>query len=132
MPYSITYNKDDGGVITNYSGILNGESIINATKERLASTRDIKSYRYFLSDYSEVTDFNVSSKTVQKSAQLALQFSKIIPKLHLVIIMPTDLKYGIARMWQSYATDEVTGWKTKVVKTRKQATKWIEENLNSL
>lgn len=132
MPYSITYNKDDGGVITNYFGIINGESIIDATKERFASTRDIKSYRYFLSDYTEVTDFNISSETVKKSAQLALKFSKINPHLHLVIVMPTELKYGIARMWQGYANDDVTGWKTKVVKTRLEATKWIEENLNSL
>ncbi len=131
MPYQIAYSDSDGGVITTYSGIVTDETVIESARERLSCGRKIESYRYFISDYTDVSKSTVTRSAVQISASLALEASKINKDILLVGVFPTDLGYGMGRMWQAYAADEETGWKTKVVRSLAEAHIWIQKMLVS-
>ena len=53
MAYTITYDKDKGGVVTTYSGVVTDEDIINSVKERTTSDSLVKSFKYAISDYTK-------------------------------------------------------------------------------
>lgn len=130
MPYKITYVPENGGVITTYSGTVTDAAIINSATERLLSEDKIKNYRYFISDYTNVNKSEVTSNAVRISGEIALHASRINRNILLVGVFPTDAGFGMGRMWQAYADDGETGWKTKVVRSFEEAKKWIQLNLH--
>ena len=127
MPYEITYLETDGGIMTKYFGIVTDREIINSIKERFSSDDRIASYRYIISDCSDVDKFDVSPEVMKKSAEISQKVSMINRNLAVVAIMPTDLEFGMGRMWQAYAYQ--TGWITEIVRTRDEADIWLKENL---
>ncbi len=132
MPYKISKLNDEGGVQTTFYGKVTDEMLIESNKERLASTELIKSYRYFISDYTDVTDLSISNHTIRKIAQMAINASKLNENILVVGILPNDLEFGLGRMWQGYASDEETGWCTKGFRTSDAADKWLKTQLSKL
>lgn len=129
MPYEITYFETDGGVLTNYYGIVTDSDIINSMKERFSSDDRISSYRYAITDCSDVERFDVSPEAMKESAEVSKKVSLINKNIVVVAIMPTDLEFGMGRMWQAYSYE--TGWKAEIVRTKDEADIWLKENLNS-
>ena len=130
MSYHIQYLKD-GGVVTNYSGIVTDDNLIQSTKERLSSDTRIKSYRYFISDFSKVDEFKVTTRGIESTVHMAAKASRQNNNILLVVVLPTDSEFGMGRMWQAYADYEKTGWKTLMVRNRDEALEWLQKNLDS-
>jgi hypothetical protein len=128
MSYDITYLEDEGGVITTYSGIVTDNDMIQCGKARFSSDDRIKSYRYFISDFTNVTEFNVTSDGLRSIADIAINASKLNKRLLLVAVLPTDFQFGMGRMWQTLS--EETGWKIQMVRTPAEAQEWIQNNLH--
>jgi hypothetical protein len=105
MPYEIIYLETDGGIITKYFGIVTDSDIMNSMKERFSSDDRIASYRYVISDCSDVEKFDVSAEVMKKSAEISKKVSMINKNIAVVAIMPTDLEFGMGRMWQAYVSD---------------------------
>ena len=127
MPYEITYRETDGGVYTKYYGIVTDSDIMNSMKERFSSDDKVSSYRYAITDCTEVEKFDVSPEVMKESAALSKRVSSINKHIAVVAIMPTDLEFGMGRMWQAYSYE--TGWKTGIVRTKEEAEVWLKENL---
>ena len=132
MPYAITYIEENGGVIATYFGITTDEDIIECTKERFLSDEKTKKYKYLVSDYSHVSDYRITSAGMKEMARLAVIASKVNPDIVLLGVTPTDLEYGMARVWNAYADDDTTGWKTILVRSINEAHEWIDHNLKKV
>lgn len=128
MPYEITYFETDGGVLTKYYGVVTDSDIINSMKERFSSDDKVSSYRYAMTDCSDVEKFEVSPEVMKESAETSKKVSIINKNIVVVAIMPTDLEFGMGRIWQAYSYQ--TGWNTKIVRTRKEAEDWLRNKLD--
>ncbi|MBN2426757.1 MAG: hypothetical protein JXK94_00310 [Deltaproteobacteria bacterium] len=130
MAYSIEYIQEEGGLIVHWHGAVEGKEVIRSYYERYSPLERLQSLRYIITDYSDVTHFNMNPEDVRTIAEIARQAAKHNHNIFGVAAMPAALAYGIARMWQGYASDEETGWRTRVVKTRKEAEDWLLANLD--
>jgi len=127
MTYVITFKEKEGGVFTHYSGTVTDADIIKSVKERLLLVEKLKPIKYFFSDFTDVDNFNVTSTGIQTIADIATRASKINNDIILVAIVPSDLEYGMARMWQAYSDD--MNWKTYLARTKEEASEWLNKNL---
>jgi len=126
MAYSISY-QTDGGVVTTYSGIVTDDDMFSCAKERTSSSDNLKKYKYFLSDFTDVEKFNVSSSAIKTIAHLTVQASKVNKNLIIVVIVPTDLEYGMSRMWAAYSDE--SNLKLHMTRTKEEALEYLNEQL---
>lgn len=127
MTFKTRFNENDGGFFTTYSGTVANSDIIASAEERLAFLKKNNPVKYFLSDFTDVDEFNVTSDGVIKLADIATNASKVHDDLMLVAIVPNDLEYGTGRMWQSYTNE--SNWKTYMARTREDAEAWLNQHL---
>ena len=127
MPYEITYRRSDGGVITSYSGIVTDEDVIRSVEEKCSSEDKIRSYRYALTDCTRVNEFNVTTGAIIRNALIAKSAFSLNREILFVAAVPSDLVFGMGRLWQAYA-DDTDEW-TKLVRTRAEADSWVAEHL---
>ena len=128
MSYEITYIKTEGGVITKYFDIVTDSDIMKSMKERFSSDDKVSSYRYVITDCSNVERFEVSPEVMRESAKISKKVAIINKNIVVVAIMPTDLQFGMGRMWQAYAYE--TGLNTEIVRTSKEAEDWLRIKLD--
>ena len=127
MPYEIIFNKSDGGVITIYSGVVTDEDLLQSANDKCSSVEKIMSYRYALTDCSNVTELKVTTAAVIRNAEIAKSAFAINSNIIFVAAVPTDLMYGLSRLWQVYADE--SDRQTKVVRSREEADIWLAERL---
>ena len=124
MAYTILY-QSDGGVITTYTGVVTDEELLSSARERTTPIEKTDSYRYLLSDFTDVSSFEVSSAAIRRIAHLADKMIQRNPGIRVAAVLPTDLEFGMGRMWQSLTKKgEATA---VVVRTMDEAVKWLEE-----
>ena len=87
----------------------------------------IKNLCYVLDDFVEISEFNVTTEGIKKCAQHAIEASQTNHQIKYLAIVPTDLLYGMVRMWQAYS--DVTGWQMNIVRDREEAQNWIEKHV---
>jgi|GEM_PF-1159907 hypothetical protein len=52
--------------------------------------------------------------------------SKIIKHIKPILIAPSDLQFGMLRMWQAYSDE--TNWESNIVRTYDEAISLIKDN----
>ena len=118
--------SDDGLVVeTKWVGALTGEIIATGVEERKAwiEANAKGEPRILLSDYTEA---DVDQLTTEGLRLIASKFKGVqerMPHIHWISIVPTDAKYGLARMWQVYAEEHFKN--SHVVRNRTEADKLI-------
>ena len=127
MGYKMFFVEEEGGIITEFSGNLTGEEIRKATKERYSDDSRIKKIKYVLNDYTNSTSVEVNSEDVKFSANIAVRASKLNKDVILAGVLPSNLIFGLGRMWQAYASE--SNWQIYPAKTREDAEKYIKEKL---
>ena len=129
MPYKTEYLDGEGGVITTYWGTVTDDEVVNSGKEKTASLERVKAYRYLLTDLSNVDEYRVSTQGIEANAKIASQFHAINSKVLLAFVLPTDVEFGMGRMWQAYA--DQAGVHSRVFRTRREADEWLKTKLGS-
>ena len=125
MPIKLR-NLDSGlGVVFIGEGIVTGQEIIRANKNLLSFKENIKISKYCIIDYSETSEYNVSTSEIQIIAAQDKEISKYLPDYIVAIVAKRDLEFGVSRMWQTIAQINDLKWDTKVFKDRNNAEKWI-------
>ena len=127
MSYDLIFQDEEFGTITEYYGVLTDEILLKCTKERYSSKNRNENYKYILNDYTNVTSMEISTDTVEIVSQMAIEVSKYNKNIIIVAVTPTDLEFGLARMWQAYADE--TGWESKVCRSREEAEDWVQKEL---
>ena len=129
MAYTILHTKDDG-IITTYSGTVDDAEYIESIKKRWSNDDVTKNCRYVISDFSGVESLKLTSYGIQQSAKICTKASQFNHSIFIVGILPTDLEYGMARMWQSYSDD--TGWESFPARNLDEAHHWLDEKLKNV
>ena len=127
MNYELTFQDEEFGTITEYYGALTKEILFKCTKERYSSKNRNENYKYIINDYTNVTSIEISSDAVKIVAQMAIDVSKYNKNIVIAGVTPSDLEFGLARMWQAYADE--TGWKSHVFRSRAEAEEWVKKEL---
>ena len=129
MPITISEADHGLGSIIQATGILTDDEYIHSINKHLSQQEDIlKKHLYSISDYSNVTELNISKEAIQKIAKRCIQYSTINQNIIIVIVAGSDLAYGLARMW-GLLTDG-SNLKINIVRTRNEAENWIKSTLN--
>lgn len=128
MAFDIIY-KEDGGVITTYSGMVTDSNLIESAIERMGSEERVKSYNYFLSDFSKVDEFDISSDGLRQVSLVVEGAAHAHEGLIAAVVLPTDLEYGMGRMFQAFC--EKSSWNIFITRDRKEAEEWLNDRLNS-
>jgi len=127
MPYEIVYTKNPNGVTTYFTGVLTDQEIIQSCEDRISSEEKVRDILFIMDDFLGVTEFRVSSETIRTCASYAVRASEINTRLVHVTIAPSDLLYGMSRMWQ--ALSDGTNWNRNVFRNREEAEKWLDTNI---
>ena len=129
MPYSIDYIDDEGGVIVTYSGIVTNDDISNSLEERLSSRKRVKAYRYAITNCLNIESYDVTTKGMIYAASTASKVHKINKNIVAINIMPSDLEFGMARIWEAHVSH--TNWQVMTVRTMEEAYCFLKEKLNN-
>jgi hypothetical protein len=129
MPYKTEYLDEEGGVITTYWGTVTDDEVIKSGMEKAASIERVKAYKYILTDLSGVDEYQVSSHGIKGNAKIASRCFAINDSALLAFVLPSDLEFGMGRMWQAYA--DQAGRQSRVFRTRREAEKWLKSNIKS-
>lgn len=127
MSYKIEYPDNPFGVVTQFFGIVTDDEIRQSCIDRTTPDDRVKRYTYVLDDFTDVTEFLVTSEAVVDAAEFAIKASELNKNIQYLSIMPTDLLYGMSRMWHAYT--EETQWHRNIVRTRKEADQWLKEHV---
>ncbi|MBA3028828.1 MAG: hypothetical protein FP816_08455 [Desulfobacteraceae bacterium] len=125
MPYRIEYIENEGGLIVSWTGKIAADEVIQSYRDRFAPLERLKKLRYIITDYTEMEVFELKPEDIKIIAAISNHAAKNNRDLFAVAIMPKDFAFGLARMFQSYADDDTTGWHTLVTRTRKEAEEWL-------
>lgn len=128
MPYRTEYLEDLSGVITTYWGIVSDDDLHRSGREKYSNFDKIRLYRYALTDLSRVEQFDVSSTAIEENARISSEMLDENRRMTVVFVLPTQLEYGMGRMWQAYAGDHAD--RSHIFKSRSEADKYIDEELN--
>jgi hypothetical protein len=82
---------------------------------------------HLLFDNREEIFDDLSNIEVQLIAQVFTQFNEQLNNSKIALVMPKDLGYGIARMWETYTSLNERAFLTKVFRKVEEAREWIEE-----
>jgi len=125
VPYSTEFVED--GVIHLGTGVVEGAEIIAAAVEEHRIDDRARRLKFGLVDLTDVTDLRVTSEQVRRVAEENLMLSKLAPGAVVAVVAPSDLMFGMARMWQAFASR--TEWQIQIVRSRAAATAWLRDRL---
>ena len=125
MNYSFSLSHDGKVIETKWFGKLTGEIIAMGFDDRNTwlekNTKETP--LVLLSDYFEADVKKVTADGLHLVASRLRGFEDNYPGVHWISIVPTDLKFGLAKMWQAYVMELFSN--THVVRSRDDAEKII-------
>ncbi|MCF7824096.1 MAG: hypothetical protein K9N35_07980 [Candidatus Marinimicrobia bacterium] len=77
-----------------------------------------------LMDHSDVTASQLSRNDIQILAEDLGQYSDIIGASRFAFLVPTDLEYGMVRMWMTFVEEKWHGT-AKVFRSKEPALRWL-------
>jgi hypothetical protein len=125
MNYSFSLSHDGKVIKTKWFGILTGEIIAMGFDDRNTwiEGNATETPLVLLSDYFEADVEKLTADGLRLVASRFRDFEDNYPGVHWISIVPTDLKFGLARMWQAYVAGVFSN--THVVRSRDDAGKII-------
>jgi hypothetical protein len=124
------YVPSEGGIVITWAGMVKGEEVIRSYEERFSPMERLVKLRYIITDYSNAPDFDMTPEQIKTIARIANNAAVSNHNLFGVAIMPTDITFGMARMFQAYADDDTTGWRTFVTRSRLEGEAWLRKHLD--
>jgi hypothetical protein len=128
MTLKINYLENGKGIEIIASGTVTGSEII-ARHDEIYSPKNLARQRYQIIDRTQCKEYIVSFAEVQIIAEIDKKASKTNPEIIIVIVAPTDLQFGMSRVWQAYV--EESRFLTKVFRERTSAEGWLKERLHA-
>jgi hypothetical protein len=124
VPFSTEWVTEGRGVYLAGTGLLTGQEILDAKTRFLRESDRLRGLHYGLIDLTAVTELRVTRDDVLEFVQVDMQIALLVPRaLAVAIVAPSDLAFGIARMWEAFA--EITRWNTHVFRSRAEADPWL-------
>ena len=94
--------------------------------ERITSDPRWESNHCVLVDFSETTDFDISTSDLERIAALQHQRNETIGSGKMAVVAPTDFVFGLTRMWEAYMDSEAPSiMQIMVFRNRGNAIEWL-------
>jgi hypothetical protein len=122
MTWSDVYWDDTAEI--RFSSDITGDDILEA-KRRFFAHPFAAAPRYVLCDFSPVRSFAVSLADVRRIVEQDRAAARKQPGVVEVVVAPTPVEYGSARMWEMLVEDARA--QTKVGVTRAEVLAWLED-----
>jgi len=123
-------NNGLGAVIIGVDTV-NANELINSIISLLTQDDEIiKKYKFFISDYSEVTDMDIEINEMKKLARISVETSKINPNIVSAIIADQDLTYGLSRMATAYKYQ--SKWVKEIFRDKQDALSFIVDRVDEI
>ena len=128
MPVQIKYTDDGLGVRFIAHGIATGDEIIEANK-KVNTHENFSGLKYKIADRSACNEYRVSGEDVKIIAGQEREAAELNPELVVAMIAPSDLQFGISRMYQSLMAD--MGFECEIFRSPEEADRWIAAKLET-
>jgi hypothetical protein len=125
MPVDIAFLHGGIGALISCSGDVTAQEFIDADNQLLAVPKQFAECRFVIVEFTSISSFNVSASEVRRFVDLDIRMAAIQPRLVVAVVAPTDVTFGMSRMWQVMA--EVTGWEIMVFRTRQKGEDWVRQ-----
>jgi hypothetical protein len=125
VPYRDERLDGGRGIIRFWTGVVATRELTDATVADYEGREHWPQVEYFISDFTGVTDLSASPAEIRELSSAEIRSAPFIPNLIMAVVAPSDLTYGMARMWQVFA--QKTGWSLGVFRTRPEADAWVQE-----
>src|SRR4051812_47297033 len=123
MGFSSEYIDQGRGLVFRGDGALTTGQIIDTKRMLLGDPERLRRVVHAVISLEAVTDFPSNVDEIRQLADVDREFARLIPRAVVAVIAPTDLPYGMARMWQMLS--EEIGWTTSVFRGRAEAESWL-------
>jgi len=128
MPIEI---KDwDGGLglfIRGWEVTIEGELVDKLQKHLMQDKEKLKKYRYSLSDYTAITKTDISTATVELTADFLLSVADINPDVIAATVANQDVLFGLSRMGEILR--DKASWEEMVFRNMEDAKNWIQKRV---
>jgi len=128
MAYSTRYIEACHCMLLDFSGSITAKDILDAVRELPQYIKTGTPLSGIISDYSDVTEFNVFANGIREVADSTLRVSIDLPDISVAVVAPTPTIFGSSRMWEVYCNK--SSWTNNTFKTREAAESWMRENLD--
>jgi hypothetical protein len=128
MPVEITDVDDGLGNLITATGVVTDDEYVESCRRHL--TQDparFARYRFSLADFSQATRLDVSTEAIRQVVDLCIQAAEANADTVVAVVVPTDLGFGLARMWEMLSSR--TSWEIRVFREVEVARSWIEARL---
>ncbi len=127
MPCDVSLENDGSRVFVRYYGRLTTDELYESARKRFADPQQLESFEVIMVDYSDVTEMEINDLNIKVLASCYSDASKLVSGVIVAVICPSDLQYGLGRMWQGYIDD--IHWEHMVFRTHDEANTWVETKL---
>jgi len=126
---SIRVSKTANGVGMMYtsSGVLTSRDLLEANARLHAELEVNHAIRYLLVDHSAISWEEVDAKSLKDLAGRTEDNLRTIPEGLVAIVAPSDVLFGLSRMWSMLAEHEKLA--IEVTRTKEAAIEWLEQQL---
>jgi len=126
MDFEISFSKETGYFIIKTRGDTTPDDV-EASLLQVFTSPDWSNGKNILYDNRLENLENLSSDDVQRISLKFTQFNEKLKNSKIALVMPKDVAYGLARMWENYTETNAT-FRTNVFRSFDNALQWIEEN----
>ena len=128
MPLEIKDVKDGLGFVILGSGVLTEHELVDGLKKHLTQDKEkFKKIRYTLTDYTALTEADISSKALELIAGFCIEAAYVNPEIIVAEVASQDFYYGLVRM--SHALRDRHYWENAVFRNRQDAEDWIKQRV---
>jgi hypothetical protein len=107
-------------------GALRGKELI-ARNESILSSKSYEGVRWLIIDERAITSLDLTPEQVRTIKQQDDRLARVLPELVTAVIVPSDLVYGMTRMWEMLT--ERPGWSVQAFRSEAEADAWLREEV---
>lgn len=128
MPIEVTDLDNGRGNLISGKGIVTEEEYVSTLTAHLTQDRNkFKKYLYSHSDFTDVTQANISNKAIAQIVELCKMASEVNQTVIVSFVASTDHIYGLSRMTQAMMA--CTGWEHEVFRNKENAVVWLKQRV---
>ena len=122
MPVRLATIAQGQGLVYSAYGRVTGPDFVAANEEALKLP--LGEIVFSVVDHSGASELYYDGNHIKRIVEQDKQLMQLVrPGLLVAVIAPTNLEFGLSRMWQQMAA--ITGWEILVVRTRDEADRWV-------
>jgi hypothetical protein len=123
--------QDGAGLLFICTGNVTAKDLLDAKDRLMETPTRLRECQFAIVDLGLASSLQLSPDEVRQIAERDREIAVITrPGLPVAVLAPTDVAYGLARMWEVFV--ENTGWETIVFKAREEGEDWVRQKAKAL